>query len=105
MNRGDERPRIRGPRVPAVGVFRKALAVAGTAVLLAGAFLVSIVLLVVLMTLGLAAWGYLWWRTRDLRKQMRDQFAVMQARTQDQGEAVTIIEGEFTRAREPDRER
>jgi hypothetical protein len=80
----------------------KALAVAGAAVLVAGAFLVSLLLLVVLITVGLVAWGYIWWRTRELRDQMREQFAAMQARGPAPAAEVTIIEGEFTRTHERD---
>ena len=36
------------------------------------ALMFSVVLFAVVVTVGLAAWGYLWWKTRNLRKQMRD---------------------------------
>ncbi|MCX7195908.1 MAG: hypothetical protein NTV37_08540 [Proteobacteria bacterium] len=35
------------------------------------ALMFSALLLMVILTVGALAWGYLWWRTRDLRKQMR----------------------------------
>lgn len=31
----------------------------------------SLLLFAVILTLGLVAWGYLWWKTREQRKKMR----------------------------------
>jgi ABC-type bacteriocin/lantibiotic exporter with double-glycine peptidase domain len=42
-----------------------------TIVLIGLALMFSVLLFVVILTVGAMAWGYLWWRTRDLRKQMR----------------------------------
>ena len=60
-------------------------------VLIGLALMISALLLIVIVTVGAMAWGYLWWRTRDLRKQMRkyspDQVVV-------EGE---VIEGEVVR--------
>jgi uncharacterized protein HemX len=102
MRNEDRPPRLDGPRVAAVGTLGRALAVAGAAVLVAGFFPVSLLLLAVLLVLGLAAWGYIWWGTRDLRRQMREQFVAMQARARDEAAEATIIEGEFTRTPERD---
>ncbi|MBN8442176.1 MAG: hypothetical protein J0M28_10835 [Thauera sp.] len=45
-----------------------------TAVLVFGvALMFSVVLFAVVVTVGAVAWGYLWWKSRDLRKQMRDR--------------------------------
>src|SRR5688572_25716170 len=105
------RPRIRirysGPRssVPASGWFGKALAVAASVVVLATALVFSVVLVAVLFAVGLIAGGYLWWKTRTLRRQLREQMAAMQARAagpQPQGE---VIEGEFSRAQSSDNQR
>ena len=54
----------------------------------------------VIVTVGAVAWGYLWWKTRALRKQMREQASMGQG--QRQGEAWSgaqglIIEGEVIR--------
>jgi hypothetical protein len=54
-------------------MFRNVLALLTGAVLLILGFIFSVVLLVVVATLGLAAWGYLWWKTRTLRRAMREQ--------------------------------
>lgn len=39
-------------------------------VLIGLALMFSALLLMVIVIVGAMAWGYLWWRTRDLRKQM-----------------------------------
>jgi len=72
----------------------KLLMFAVTAVLLVVAFMFSMVVLVFVVTAGLLVYGYLWWKTRDLRKQMREH-----AREQPPGEAGGspggyVIEGE-----------
>ena len=35
------------------------------------ALMFSALLLIIIVTVGVIAWGYLWWRTCDLRRQMR----------------------------------
>jgi hypothetical protein len=78
----------------------KALVVVGGVLMLASAFLLSLVFLAIGSALVLTVGGYLWWRTRALRRQMR---ARMQAALQPQfgGE---VIEGEVvSEARKPRR--
>ncbi|ENO87205.1 hypothetical protein [Thauera linaloolentis] len=36
------------------------------------ALMFSVVFFAVVVTVGAVAWGYLWWKTRAVRKQMRD---------------------------------
>ena len=68
----------------------KLLMFAVTAVLLVVAFMFSMVVLAFVVTAGLLVYGYLWWKTRDLRKQVREH-----AREQPPGEARGyVIEGE-----------
>jgi O-antigen/teichoic acid export membrane protein len=44
-----------------------------TALLVFGlALMFSVVLFAVVVTVGAIAWGYLWWKSRGLRKQMRE---------------------------------
>ena len=43
------------------------------ALLLVAAFTFSLVLFAVLVVVGLLVWTYLWWKTRALRKQMRER--------------------------------
>lgn len=66
----------------------KALVVFGGALMLASAFLVSLVFLAIGLAVVLTVGGYLWWQTRELRRQMR---ARMQGQPQSAGE---VIEGE-----------
>ena len=72
-----ERPRLTGSdarvSMRSPGLLGKAVAFASGAVLLVVAFMLSVLLLAVVVTGGLLAWGYLWWRTRELRKQMRER--------------------------------
>lgn len=68
----------------------KALIALGGVLVLAGAFVLSVVFLAFGLTVVLAVGGYLWWKTRELRGQMR-------ARMQEQSRpwsAGEVIEGE-----------
>jgi membrane protein implicated in regulation of membrane protease activity len=76
----------------AQSVLAKVLAVAATAVLLVSAIAVSIVVFAVALTAVLVFGGYVWWRTRELRRQLREQ----QRRSQP-------IEGEVIRDVSPRR--
>lgn len=49
----------------------------------------SLVLLAVLATLGLLAWGYFLWKTRKIRKQMSE---VQQGGQVIEGEAILVEE-------------
>ena len=51
----------------------KVLTFASAAVLLVVAFMFSLLVFAILATVGVLVWGYLWWKTRELRKQMREQ--------------------------------
>jgi len=66
----------------------KALAVAGGVLTLAGAFVLSVVFLTIGLAVVLGVGGYVWWQTRELRRQIR-------ARMQEQQPpAGNVIEGE-----------
>lgn len=65
-------------------------ALVGVALLIAGVFF-SVVALAVIVVLGLALWAYLWWKTRALRRAMREQAA---ARPYEG--TATVVEGEAT---------
>lgn len=69
------------------GPIGKLFALIFSAAFLVLAFMFSLVALAVVAVGGLALWGWLWWKTRALRKQM--QAATMNA--------PQIIEGEFVR--------
>jgi UPF0716 family protein affecting phage T7 exclusion len=79
----------------------KTVVVVGGALLLASGFVLSLtflaIMLVVVLAVVLTFGGYLWWKTRDLRKEIR-------ARMQPQP-AGDIIEGEVIRTSEPGADR
>ena len=51
---------------------RKLVALFMTAALVGLVLMFSVVLLVIIMTAGAIAWAYLWWKTRELRKHLRN---------------------------------
>ena len=66
----------------------KTLVVLGEVVVLASALVVSLVFVAIGLTVVLTVGGYLWWQTRELRRQMREG---MQGQPQSAG---NVIEGE-----------
>ena len=64
------RPRV---RAPASGFLGKILTVVASAAVLAVAFMLSLLILAVVAAIALLAGGYLWWRTRALRRRMRER--------------------------------
>jgi hypothetical protein len=93
-------------------LWRKTVAVIGTLVVGAVALMFSAVVLAVVAVAVLIGGGYLWWRTREARRQFRMQMEQMQRFASDRqdsegkpfyGEAYTgeIIEGEATRVDAP----
>jgi hypothetical protein len=75
----------------------KALVVVGGVLMLASAFLLSLVFLAIGLAVVLTVGGYLWWRTREVRRQMR---ARMQAASQPPC-AGEVIEGEVVAQTRP----
>jgi hypothetical protein len=69
----------------------KAFVVLGGAVMLVSAFMVSLVFLAIGLAVVLIFGGYLWWKTRELRSQLRER---MQGQQQPAGD---VIEGEVIR--------
>ncbi|MFA7270211.1 MAG: hypothetical protein WC073_12770 [Sterolibacterium sp.] len=55
------------------GLLRKLVALVSGAILLILGLVFSLALLVVIVILGFAAGCYFWWRTRAIRKAMREQ--------------------------------
>jgi Flp pilus assembly protein TadB len=85
------------------GVFGTALAIAGGVVLLAGAVVFSVVLLAVAAVAGVLVGGYLWWKTRSLRRQLREQAETHPGAGSQPGGSPrdgTVIEGDFVRERD-----
>jgi len=77
-------------------ILRKLAALIVTLVLLGLALVFSVLVLAVVLTAGAIALGYFWWRTRELRKQMRDH---PPGGVVIEGEVIQseIIEGEVIR--------
>lgn len=75
FDKQQERLRQNGPnmRPGQPGLSTKVLAVVIGAALLVVGFAVSLVMLAVLLGVGVAIGGFVWWKTRDLRKQLREQ--------------------------------
>jgi hypothetical protein len=80
---------------------RKLVAVVATAAVIGMAVMFSVVLIAVILVAGSITLGYFWWKTRDLRKQMRNHPArgvVMEGEISEsdfiKGE---VIEGEAIR--------
>jgi O-antigen/teichoic acid export membrane protein len=67
----------------------KTLVVLGGVVTLVSAFVVSLVFVAVGLAVVLTVGGYLWWQTRELRRQMRDRM-----QEQSQPFRGNVIEGE-----------
>lgn len=59
--------------IPQTNVLRTLFAFLAGAILLILGFVFSLVVLAVIIVLGLAAWGYVWWKTRKLRRAMQEQ--------------------------------
>jgi hypothetical protein len=92
-----------GGQVRERGVFGTALAIAGGVVLLAGAVVFSVVLLAVAAVAGVLVGGYLWWKTRSLRRQLREQAEAHPGAGSQPGGSPrdgTVIEGDFVRERD-----
>jgi len=82
------RPYVNGsyPPVPAQGLMGRIVTSALAVVLLVGAFVVSVFVFAIVATAVLLVGGYLWWKTRELRRQRRAQKG-------------RVIEGEVVRDR------
>jgi uncharacterized protein YneF (UPF0154 family) len=82
--------------VQSPSILRKLAALVVTLVLLGLALVFSVLVLAVVLTAGAIALGYFWWRTRELRKQMRDH---PPGGVVIEGEVIQseIIEGEVIR--------
>jgi ABC-type bacteriocin/lantibiotic exporter with double-glycine peptidase domain len=80
-------------------LLRKLFALIVTAAVIGLVLMFSAVLLVVILVLGTIMGAYLWWKTRELRKQMREFQARAQQAQQASNDAV--FEGEVIRVVDP----
>lgn len=82
------------------GLLRKAGGIVAATALAGLALMFSAVLLAILLCVGTLALAYLWWKTRELRKQMRNFPPHGAAMEQEEFEGE-VIEGEVIRVEEP----
>ena len=75
-------------RVQPMSTWQKIVAGIAGAGLFVLALMFSVVLFAVVVTVGLVVWGYVWWKTRKLRKQMREHPRAAEG---------MILEGEIVR--------
>ncbi len=80
----------------ASGPLRKVVALIATVALLGLVLMFSAVLLVIIAVIGAAAWAYLWWKTREVRKQMRE-FQVGATQRAEMASNDEVFEGEVIR--------
>ena len=77
MLTNDQRFRLggNGPRfrAPAAGLLGKILTTVASAAALVVAFMLSLLIFATIAAIALVVGGYLWWRTRELRRRMREQ--------------------------------
>lgn len=88
-------------RNPRQGIAAQLLTLVGTVLALAVALTFSLVVVAVVAVAGVLIWGYVWWKTRALRRQMRDAMAAQAAGATGTGETPAasgqVIEGEAVR--------
>lgn len=78
------------------GLLRKALAVVMMVVLAAVALMFSAILLTVLLVVVVFGGAYLWWKTRELRRLMRN-FSPREEMRQEKARDEEVFEGEVIR--------
>jgi hypothetical protein len=77
MITNDEQFRLTGNgarfRAPRSGLLAKILTTVVSAAVLVAGFMLSILIFATVAVIALLAGGYLWWKSRGLRRQMREQ--------------------------------
>lgn len=89
MDRSQQNPQFRPGQPP--GPLAKAAAFVLSAIFVVLAFMFSLVALAAVAVGGLLLGGWLWWKTRRLRKQMQQMREAQPVRDEQ------VIEGEFVR--------
>lgn len=90
-----QRPRLAYVRIARNPISTALAFIAGAALLVAG-FFFSLIVIAILLGVGAIGGTYLWWKTRTLRREMREQLQAAQQRMNpDQG--GVIVEGEVIR--------
>jgi uncharacterized protein (DUF58 family) len=78
------------------GPLRKLVALIVTAALVGLVLMFSAVLLVIIIIVGTIAGAYLWWKTRELRKHMRN-FSSRNVVAEEKAREEGVVEGEVIR--------
>lgn len=95
-----------GGRPP--GILAKAVAAVATVIIAIAAFMFSIVIFAVAITVGLLIWAYLWWKMRGLRKRMESEMRDFEGFTREgrsPGNSGEVIEGTVIREVDEDEPR
>jgi len=77
-------------------LLRKLVTLTVTVAMVVLVLMFSAVLFVIILVVGTIAWAYLWWKTRELRKQMRD-FTPRAAEREGKVSDEKVFEGEVIR--------
>ena len=83
------------------GIIGRTLAFIGTVIVAGLALMFSVVLFALVIAGGIIVWGYLWWKTRELRKRMKEQMSYGQPGYRPPPGGV-ILEGEVIREVRPE---
>ncbi len=97
MDRSPFRPRIARIQPQSSGFFGRLVAVVVGAGLLVLGLMFSVVLIVAAAIAGLVIWGWFWWKTRALRRQMRERMDMPFGNVEPVQPEGRIIEGEVIR--------
>ena len=95
MNSARHNPQFRQGTPP--GPLAKLAAFVLSAAFLVLAFMFSLIALAVLAVVGVALGGWLWWKTRTLRKQMQQMRDAQPVSNDQPVRNEQVIEGEFSR--------
>ncbi|HEY9193976.1 MAG TPA: hypothetical protein VIO81_13995 [Methyloversatilis sp.] len=98
MDRSPFRPRITRIEPQSSGFVGRLIGVLVGAGLLVLGLMFSVVLIIAAAIAGLVIWGWFWWKTRALRRQMRERMDMPFADVQPVQPGGRIIEGEVIRA-------
>ncbi len=98
MDRSPFRPRSMRIEPQSSGFFGRLVAVLIGAGLLVLGLMFSVVLIIVAAAAGLVIWGWFWWKTRALRRQMRERMDTPFGNVEPVQPEGRIIEGEVIRA-------
>jgi Flp pilus assembly protein TadB len=100
MDSTRQNPQFRQGTPP--GPLAKLAAFVLSAAFLVLAFMFSLVALAVVAVVGVLLGGWLWWKTRALRKQMQQMREAQQMGGEQPMRSDQVIEGEFIREVPPD---